>query len=413
MTDINIKIKTTYSPEINTVTVKSDCKVVDIMKEIEKYSNIPPDSQKLIFKGKILKPEEAIATYKIEKDVTLIMVKTVKAESAKPQQTAPSTSNNVSSNPEENITLKVKTNLDATIHNVPINKNATVLGLKGEIEKVTHIPPQQQKLVNKGQTMKDSDPISKYGLSNDSTIAMIKTNAAPQGGMPNLGGLGGMPNFLGGLGGLGGMPGMNPGQMGQMMNNPQYQQAMNALLNNPQVLNQVLNSPEIRPLLEQNPQLRQILQDPQARQLLLNPQLLQRMGQLGGGLGQGGANPFAGGLGGLSDLNNINVTQNPNTRLGDLFSQWMERERNGGNTGSGSAQPQPQPQQPIFGGQQPRPQPVYQQIPQPDPNVDYKEKYKDQIAQIKEMGIDDEEKIIDALKKCDGNVQYALNRLFG
>ena len=391
MTDINIKIKTTYSPEINTVTVKSDCKVVDIMKEIEKYSKIPPDSQKLIFKGKILKPEEAIATYKIENDVTLIMVKTVKAESAKPQPTAPSTSNNVSSNPEENITLKVKTNLDATIHNVPINKNATVLGLKGEIEKVTHIPPQQQKLVNKGQTMKDSDPISKYGLSNDSTIAMIKTNAAPQGGMP----------------------GMNPGQMGQMMNNPQYQQAMNALLNNPQVLNQVLNSPEIRPLLEQNPQIRQILQDPQARQLLLNPQLLQRMGQLGGGLGQGGANPFAGGLGGLSDLNNINVTQNPNTRLGDLFSQWMERERNGGNTGSGSAQPQPQPQQPIFGGQQPRPQPVYQQIPQPDPNVDYKEKYKDQIAQIKDMGIDDEEKIIEALKQCDGNVQYALNRLFG
>ena len=395
MTDINIKIKTTYSPEINTVTVKTDCKVEDIMKEIEKYSNIPPDSQKLIFKGKILKPEEPIATYKIENDVTLIMVKTVKAESAKPQSTAPSTSNNVSSNPEENITLKVKTNLDATIHNVPINKNATVLGLKGEIEKVTHIPPQQQKLVNKGQTMKDSDPISKYGLTNDSTIAMIKINEAPQGGIPNLGG----------LGGLGGMPGINPGQIGQLMNNPQYQQTMNALLSNPQVLNQVLNSPQIRPLLEQNPQLRQVLQDPQARQLLFNPQLLQRMGQLG----QGGANPFAGGFGGLSDLNNINVTQNPNTRLGDLFSQWMERERNGGNSGTSSAQPQ----QPIFGGQQPRPQPAFQQFPQPDPNVDYKEKYKDQIAQIKDMGIDDEEKIIEALKKCDGNVQYALNRLFG
>ena len=82
-----------------------------------------------------------------------------------------------------------------------------------------------------------------------------------------------------------------------------------------------------------------------------------------------------------------------------------------------SGQPQPprqeQPRIPVggLGGQ--NPQPVYQQMPQPDPNVDYKEKYKDQIAQIKEMGIDDEEKIIDALKKCDGNVQYALNRLFG
>ena len=402
MTDINIKIKTTYSPEIKTVTVKSDCKVEDIMKEIEKYSNIPPDGQKLIFKGKILKPEEPISTYKIENDVTLIMVKTVKTESAKPQVSAPSstTTNNVSSNPEDNITLKVKTNLDGTIHSVPINKNATVLGLKGEIEKVTHVPPNQQKLVNKGITMKDSDPISTYGLANDSTIAMIKTEGAQQGGIPNLGGLGG----LGNLGGLGGMP--NPGQM---LNNPQYQQAMQAILNNPEMLNQILNSPEMRPLLEQNPQLRQILQNPQARQLLFNPQLLGQLGGLGGsgglgGLGgQGGGSPFG-------DLENISVSQTPNTRLGELFTQWMNEEKNGGVHNSGSSQPRPQP---AFGGEQPRPQPVFQQFPQPDPNVDYKEKYKDQIAQIKEMGIDDEEKMIEALKKCDGNVQYALNRLFG
>ena len=358
MTDINIKIKTTYSPEIKTVTVKSDAKVEDIMKEIEKYSNIPPDGQKLIFKGKILKPEEPISTYKIENDVTLIMVKTVKTESVKPPSapsTAPTT-NNVSSNPEENISIKVKTNLDATVHSIQINKNATVLGLKGEIQKVTQVPPEQQKLINKGQTMKDSDPISNYGLANDSTIAMVKTSSAPQGGIPNLGGLGGMPN-LGGLGGLGGMPNMN---------NPQFQQAMSAILNNPEMLNQLLNSPEMRPLLEQNPQMREILQNPQMRQLLLNPQLLQRMGQLGG---QRGANPLGGGFG---DLENLSVSQSPNTRLGDLFSQWMNEEKNGGSSGTGHAQPQQQ--QPIFGGEQQRPQPVFQQFPQPDPNVDYKEK---------------------------------------
>jgi len=391
MTDINIKIKTTYSPELKTVTVKSDCKVEDIMKEIEKYSNIPPDGQKLIFKGKILKPEESIATYKIENDCTLIMVKTVK----------PATAGTVSSNPEDNITIKVKTNLDATIHSVTINKNATVLGLKGEVEKATHVPPAQQKLIIKGKTMKDSDPISTYNLANDSTIAMIRAGGGPE---PNMGM--GLPNLgnLGGLGGLGGPGGMNPGQLGEMMNNPEYQRAMNAVLSNPAVLNQVLNSPQIRPLLEQNPQLRAMLQNPQMRQLILNR-------AMGGGLG--GANPFggnAGGFGGLSDLGQgISVSNTPNTRLGDLFSQWMDEQKNGGGS-SGSAQPQPQPQP---GFEQPRAQPVYQPFPAPDPNVDYKEKYKEQIAQIKEMGIDDEEKIIEALKKCDGNVQYALNRLFG
>ena len=79
MTDIKIKIKTTYTPDINVVTVKSDSKVEDIMKEIEKYSGIAPASQKLIFKGKILKPEEPISTYKIENESTIIMVKTMSA----------------------------------------------------------------------------------------------------------------------------------------------------------------------------------------------------------------------------------------------------------------------------------------------------------------------------------------------
>ena len=131
------------------------------------------------------------------------------------------------------------------------------------------------------------------------------------------------------------------------------------------------------------------------------------MGQLGGQ----GANPFASGMGGgLGNLGNIGLSQAPNPRLGELFTQWMNEQREGGGSSSGSSQPRPQP---IFTGEQPRTQPVFQHFPQPDPNVDYKEKYKEQIAQIKDMGIEDEEKIIEALKKCDGNVQYALNRLFG
>ena len=391
MTDIQIKIKTTYTPDINVVTVKTDSKVEDIMKEIEKYSSIPPSSQKLIYKGKILKPEEPISSYKIENDSVLIMVKTVATQTNPQTNTSSVSSNNVSSNPEDNITIKVKTNLDASIHSIPINKNATVLGLKGEIEKVTHIPPAQQKLISKGKTMKDSDPISSYELTNDSVVAMIKIdNQGPGRAPPSMPGLGGL--------------GMNPGQMAQAMNDPRYQQAMNAVLNNPQMLNQLLNSPELRPIFQNNPQLRQMLQNPQMRQLLLNPQLLENLGNAGSG-----ANPFEG-LGGIPGTG-LRPSSTPNTRLGELFTEWMDREKNEQN----QANQQPPRQQPGtgLGGPQANPQPVFQQFPQPDPNVDYKEKYKDQIAQIKEMGIDDEEKIIDALKKCDGNVQYALNRLFG
>ncbi len=215
--------------------------------------------------------------------------------------------------------------------------------------------------------MNDSDPISTYELNNDSVIAMIKTGGNSQ--APGLGGLGGL---------------------GGQMDDPLQQQALNAVLNNPQMLNQLLNSPEIRPLLQNNPNLRQVLQNPQLRQLLLNPNLLKNLGNLG----RGGNNPFAG-LG----MPQLRPSSTPNTRLGELFTQWMDNEKNG------QAQPQrqEQPRVPVGGINVPQanPQPVFQQIPQPDPNVDYKEKYKDQIAQIKEMGIDDEEKIINALKICD------------
>ena len=144
---------------------------------------------------------------------------------------------------------------------MPINNNSTVLALKGEIEIVTHIPPGQQKLINKGIIIKGTDPISAYYLTNDLTIAMVKTNKEPQGGLPNLGG----------LGGLGGMPGINPLNLDQIMNNQQAQQTKNALFNIPEFLEQVLNSLEMHPYLKQNPQLKQIFQDPQMRQLLLNP----------------------------------------------------------------------------------------------------------------------------------------------
>ncbi len=46
-----------------------------------------------------------------------------------------------------------------------------------------------------------------------------------------------------------------------------------------------------------------------------------------------------------------------------------------------------------------------------DENVDYKEKYKDQLAQMKDMGFVNEETNIQVLKQCSGNVQFAVERL--
>jgi ubiquilin len=41
-----------------------------------------------------------------------------------------------------------------------------------------------------------------------------------------------------------------------------------------------------------------------------------------------------------------------------------------------------------------------------------REKYANELSQIKEMGFNDEEVILQALVQCNGNVSLALERLF-
>ena len=196
--------------------------------------------------------------------------------------------------------------------------------------------------------------------------------------MRNSGNAGNLTNF-------GNYDGMNQRQVGQLINN----QAINALSNNSDLLNQILNPSQMNHFLEKYPDVRRILQDPQMKQLLLNPQFLQGLVE-----GLGSENPFAGKSRDLSYLKNIVFSQEPNTRLGELFSQWMNEHRNGGSSNSY------------------RTLPKNQALPsRGQSNVDYKEIYKQQITKIREIGIDDEEKIIEVLKKCNGDIQLALDRL--
>ena len=63
-----------------------------------------------------------------------------------------------------------------------------------------------------------------------------------------------------------------------------------------------------------------------------------------------------------------------------------------------------QPYQNMFNSQ---PMGNFQQPQQ----VNYKDLYKNQLAQLKDMGFINEDANIEALKKCDGNVQFAVERL--
>ena len=65
----------TSNAKVYTVKVlKSD--TIQILKEkVQKESEIPPESQNLVYKGRILSNEKLISDYKIENDHTIILVK--------------------------------------------------------------------------------------------------------------------------------------------------------------------------------------------------------------------------------------------------------------------------------------------------------------------------------------------------
>ena len=205
-----------------------------------------------------------------------------------------------------------------------------------------------------------------------------------------------------GLSGLG-MSDLNA-QMGQQLSNPMFMQMMQNFLQNPEMIQMALNNPQMQELAQSDPQIQAFLNNPLFMQILLNPQNLQMMSNIFRGMairqniisnqsnasGTGNnQNPFGSnlaqmqqllggmqGLGGLAGLGGLGTNNAGGTggtgNLGNL-----------GNMGTGEN----------------------------DPNVDYKEKYKEQLAQLKEMGYFNEETNLQILKQCSGNVHFAVERL--
>lgn len=133
----------------------------------------------------------------------------------------------------------------------------------------------------------------------------------------------------------------------------------------------IMNSPQIKALADSNPQLKEILNNPELMREMFSPQNLQQMANMMGAMGNMGAigmNPMAGMMNPFAGM----PMGNP------MFGQEANNSNTGNNTQS---------------------------------NVDPKEKYKEQLKQLAEMGFINEETNIQVLEQCNGNVQFAIERL--
>lgn len=337
------------------------------------------------------------------------------------------------------IKINIKSTSGGQNTEIEINQGETVLKLKEQISTKLNIPSDEQNLVYKGRILSNEKAIKDYGMEEGHTVILVKkakivnkppeTKTEPEkkteenapktdnnsnpnnnnnannpfGGM-NFPGLGGLDmNQLmqqafnsganGGFGGMNmGMGGLNPNltnqMMGQLLNNPEMMNMVTNMMSNPATLQQMINSnPMLKSLVENNPMMQQIFNNPEALRAMMNPDMLrQAMAMMQGMGGNNGGNNF--GFPNM-DMNTINqMAQNLGMGFGNVPLNYNAGANNNSN---------------------PNPNPI---PPQNEPsNIDYKEKYKNELETLKNMGFDNEEKNLNALKACQGNVNFAVEKL--
>jgi len=311
------------------------------------------------------------------------------------------------------ISIKIKFNKgEQIIKEFSILNDMTVEDLRLIVEEEFKVPAYKQNLIYKGNMLQNEKKLEDYKISNNDMILLVE-KIGETGDKVGL-------NKVSGQSGIG-VPGQinydllkqpmsfsgDINQLAEAMKIPEIAGQMDAVLDDPNVMNAMMQNPQIKAMCDMFPNVKDLMMNKEFMKKMLSPENLERLQRLQngnasmedlmgglrignntnnnnfGGLG-GGANPF-GSLGMGMPMGNP-FLMNPMFMGGmggqpNLFGQGFNNNFNS-NLNSNNMTPE-----------------------------QLKEKYKTQIASIKEMGFDKEEDIINALKKTNGNVDAAIERL--
>ncbi|KAK3683171.1 hypothetical protein LTR37_020484 [Vermiconidia calcicola] len=198
------------------------------------YANLPPERQRLIYSGRVLKDHDTIGSCKIKDGNTVHLVR------------------GAESNSRQN----------------PANQGGAIATPPGAGQAASNVP---------------SNIAAGTGASN---LAAQLTGARYAGfhGLPGA-------DMFGADGGMGAPP--NPDQMLRMLEDPNFASQMNEAMNNPAVVDMLRNNPMIR----NNPIARQAIDNPEFRRMMMNPDMIRMQMQMqramgGPGGAGGGENAF-------------------------------------------------------------------------------------------------------------------------
>ncbi|TKA33205.1 hypothetical protein B0A50_00758 [Salinomyces thailandicus] len=297
------------------LTVPTSTTIADLKQKLstEEHANLPPERQRLIYSGRVLKDHDTVASVKIKDGNTVHLVR------------------GAESNFRQN----------------PANQGGAAATVPGAGQPAGNVP---------------SNIAAGTGAGNP----LAQLTGARYAGFH---GLPGMDTF-GADGGMGAPP--NPDQMLRLLEDPNFAQQMNEAMNNPAVIGMLRDNPMIR----DNPMARAAIENPEFRRMMMNPdmirmqmQMQRSMGGEGGGQsafpmpGQTDTTP-AGAEGGAttgtdSQAQPPNATGQGAQQQGNPFAALfgggaggVPGAPQGGTDSAGQQQQQPNPFGSLFGGGQ-------------------------------------------------------------
>jgi len=309
----------------------------------------------------------------------------------------------------EEIEVNIKIKENNRIYNIPIRKSDTILKLKEYCKIISNIPQDQQNLIFKGKILSDEKLINDYNIDNNNDIFLVKkedpksvnisinktsNNSNPNENFINIKNINfsnkkeinpndvanafkNAPNITSfydnldlnlmdkffqiyGLGKFSDLFGVDQQNFKEMLKDPSARDMMNNMVKDPSLVEMSLNNPIVKEKIKNIPLLNFIFQNPN---LMINPQSLQ-------------------------------MTQNA----------FREKERNSIESSNVEISVPPDPFGSLNNNQ-------INQMMNSSISIDYKEKYKEQLSQLKKMGFANEETNIQALKQSNGNIDNALDKL--
>ena len=220
------------------ITVPTSTTIGDLKQKLstEEYANIPPDRQRLIYSGRVLKDHDTIASCKIKDGNTVHLVKG-----------AASNSRQNPANPTDSTAAA----------GVPSGHGA---------QPSSNVP---------------SNIAAGTGAGNP----LAQLTGARYAGFHGLPGM----DAFGADGGMGAPP--NPDQMLHLLEDPNFASQMNEAMNNPAVVDMLRNNPMIR----NNPIARQAIENPEFRRMMMNPDMIRMQMQMQRAMGGDGMGGMGGG----------------------------------------------------------------------------------------------------------------------